>query len=252
MIIGSKLLFIENLPSTNTHATTLLRISRPEEGLVISTNFQPAGRGQGSNTWESEADKNLLISIIVYPTNISPERQFLLSTAISLGICDFLGRYTTDISVKWPNDIYVKNDKIAGILIENSILGNKIEHSVAGIGLNINQELFTGGAPNPVSLKNLTGTDYDTGKCLEELLRDLDGRYKSLITGETDKLETDYSRLLYRKDEWHRYCDDKGEFNGMITGVSPEGLLLIRRENGALERYAFREVDFMPDLRSSL
>ena len=147
MIIGSKLLFFENLPSTNSHAASLLRDNKVSEGAVIYTNYQSAGRGQGGNKWESEENKNLLISIVLFPSMISPADQFLLSMAVSLGICDFLDRYISAISIKWPNDIYVKNDKIAGILIENSIMGDHIENTIAGIGININQEKFMSDAP---------------------------------------------------------------------------------------------------------
>ena len=153
MIIGSNLLFFENLPSTNTHAADLLKKNNLPEGTIVYTNYQSAGRGYSGNRWESEDGKNLLISIVLFPSFIKPEDQFYISMAVSLGICDFLKRYIPDCSIKWPNDIYVNNDKIAGILIESSITGNKIEYTIAGIGLNINQEKFISDAPNPVSLR---------------------------------------------------------------------------------------------------
>ena len=149
MIIGSKLLFFKTLPSTNSFAASMLREQEVQEGTVVYTNYQSAGRGQGGNKWESEENKNLLISIILFPSMINPSDQFLISMAVSLGICDFLDQYTSAISVKWPNDIYVKNDKIAGILIENSIMGDQIEHTIAGIGINLNQTVFEGDVHNP-------------------------------------------------------------------------------------------------------
>ena len=169
MIIGSKLIFLKNLPSTNTYAASLVKEKEVSEGTIIYTNYQSAGRGQGWNKWESEENKNLLISIILFPSMIKPAEQFLLSMAVSLGICDFLDLYTTTISIKWPNDIYVNNDKIAGILIENSIMGDLIEHTIAGIGININQSKFLSDAPNPVSLTNLTGGQFDLSQCLSQL-----------------------------------------------------------------------------------
>ncbi len=161
MIIGSNIYFYDHLTSTNSEAVRLLKESGLPEGAVISAGFQSAGRGQKENKWESEEGKNLLISVILFPINIEPDLQFIISMTISLGICDFLKRHIPASSIKWPNDIYVNNDKIAGVLIENSIMGSSIEYSIAGIGLNINQEKFTGDAPNPVSLKNITGIDYD-------------------------------------------------------------------------------------------
>jgi BirA family biotin operon repressor/biotin-[acetyl-CoA-carboxylase] ligase len=156
MIIGSKLYFFENLPSTNSHAAHLLKNNDLPEGTIIYTNYQSAGQGQIGKRWESEDDKNLLISIVLFPSMINPDDQFYISMIVSLGICDFLRRYIPVCSIKWPNDIYVNNDKIAGILIENSILGNQIENTIAGIGLNVNQDKFYSDAPNPVSLSSLS------------------------------------------------------------------------------------------------
>ncbi|TAL80863.1 MAG: biotin--[acetyl-CoA-carboxylase] ligase, partial [Bacteroidetes bacterium] len=136
MIIGSKLYFFESLPSTNIHAALILKNEKVPEGSIVYTNYQSAGRGQIGNKWESENGKNLLISIILFPSMIIPVNQFFISMTLSLGICDFLKRHIPSCSIKWPNDIYVNNDKIAGILIENSIIDNKIENTIAGIGLN--------------------------------------------------------------------------------------------------------------------
>ena len=124
----------------------LLKKKKLLKGTIVYTNYQSAGQGQSGNKWESEDGKNLLISIVLFPSFIKPADQFHISMTISLGICDFLKRYIPGCSIKWPNDIYVNNDKIAGILIENFILGNKIENTIAGIGLNINQDKFSGDA----------------------------------------------------------------------------------------------------------
>ncbi len=142
MTIGSEFLFFKTLPSTNTRAVYLLKNQELADGTIVYTHFQSAGRGQMENRWESEDGKNLLFSIITFPVMIIPNDQFLISMTISLGICDFLKRYTGFYSIKWPNDIYVGNDKIAGILIENSIMGEQIEHSIVGIGININPSSF--------------------------------------------------------------------------------------------------------------
>ncbi|MCX6329107.1 MAG: biotin--[acetyl-CoA-carboxylase] ligase, partial [Bacteroidia bacterium] len=166
MIIGSILNFYKNLSSTNDQASLLLKTESPPEGTVIYTDSQSAGRGQKDNKWESDEGKNLLISIILYPKSIAPENQFYISMAVSLGICDFIDSFFPGSKIKWPNDIYIKNDKIAGILIENSILGETIENSVAGIGININQEKFSDVVPNPVSIKMVTGNEYDRVICL--------------------------------------------------------------------------------------
>jgi BirA family biotin operon repressor/biotin-[acetyl-CoA-carboxylase] ligase len=246
MIIGSKLLFFENLPSTNSYAASLLREQEVPEGTVVHTNHQSSGRGQGGNKWESEENKNLLISIILFPSMINPTDQFLLSMAVSLGICDFLDMHTSAISIKWPNDIYVKNDKIAGILIENSIMGDQIENTIAGIGINVNQTEFAGDAPNPVSLAGLTGRQYDLNECLLHLTSDLDKRYKFLISGDFDLIRLDYISRLYRYKQWSKFRDVNGLFKGRIINISDTGKLRIEREDRIITEYTFKEIEFIP------
>jgi len=243
MIIGSKLLFFENLPSTNTKAANLLKNNDIREGTIIYTNYQSAGRGQTGNTWESENGKNLLISIILFPAIIKPAEQFLISMALSLGICDFLKRYIPVCTIKWPNDIYVNNDKIAGILIENSIMGNEIEYSIAGIGLNVNQEKFTSGAPNPVSMKIITGKEYDLKSSLSLLASDLDKRYKQVISGNGRLLRNEYESKLYRLNEWAGFRDQNGTFSGRILTVSENGRLQVEKKPGSKKEYYFKEIE---------
>jgi len=251
MIIGSNLVFVENLPSTNSEASLLLKGKEVPEGTVVYTGFQTAGRGQAGNSWHSEKGKNLLVSIILYPRLLRPEEQFLLSMTISLGICDFLDRHTAGVKIKWPNDIYVQDDKIAGILIENSVMENEIESSVAGIGLNINQEKFPQEIRNPVSLKMLTGVDYETETCLRDLLSDIDRRYRFLLYGDRIKIRDEYKSRLYRFNELHVYKAGERSITGRITDVSCSGLLTIREPRGRSHRFSFNEVDFEPRRGSS-
>jgi BirA family transcriptional regulator, biotin operon repressor / biotin---[acetyl-CoA-carboxylase] ligase len=245
MIIGSKLLFFENLPSTNTHATYLLKKKDLPEGTIVYTNYQSAGRGHAGNEWESEDGKNLLISIILFPSFLKPENQFQISMTISLAICDFLLRYIPDCSVKWPNDIYVNNDKIAGMLIESSLTGNQIEYTIAGIGLNINQEKFISNAPNPVSLRLLSGLNYDLHDCLKNLVTDLDKRYKQLIADDSGDLMKEYVSKLFRLNEWHNFRDIDGIFTGKILKVGDFGRIKIERQNGKSSEYSYKEIEFI-------
>lgn len=245
MIIGSNLFFYKNLSSTNNVAIELLKERELPEGSVIYADFQTSGKGQPGNRWESEEGKNLLLSIILYPSSVSPVEQFLLSMTISLGLCDFIDRHYEGSKIKWPNDIYVKNDKIAGILTENSLMEYTIENSVAGIGFNINQEKFPPEIPNPVSLKLLTGQEYDTDTCLKELLSDLDKRYKQLLYGNRDELRGEYINHLYRFNEYHNYRAEEREFKGKIIDISFSGLLSIEEKNGKIREFSFREIDFV-------
>jgi BirA family transcriptional regulator, biotin operon repressor / biotin---[acetyl-CoA-carboxylase] ligase len=245
MIIGSKHFFLKNLPSTNNHAVNLLKNNDLHEGTIIYTNYQSAGRGQTGNRWESEDGKNLLISIVLFPKFIIPADQFLISMTVSLGICDFLRRYTPVCSIKWPNDIYVNNDKIAGILIENSLIGNLIENTIAGIGLNINQEKFLSNAPNPVSLRMITGKNFDLKTCLNQLTSDLDKRYEQLIAGNLTQIKEEYVSQLYRLNEWCNYRDLNGLYTGQIKSVTDYGRLQIENQAGNINEYSFREIDFI-------
>jgi BirA family transcriptional regulator, biotin operon repressor / biotin---[acetyl-CoA-carboxylase] ligase len=245
MIIGSDLLFFENLPSTNSYAAVLLKRESPKEGTIVYTNFQTAGKGYSGNSWESEDGKNLLISIILYPDFINPSEQFSISMAISLGICDFLMRYIPGCSVKWPNDIYIYNDKIAGILIESAIIADKLEYSIAGIGLNINQEKFISPAPNPVSLKQISGKTFDLHISLAQLAEDLDCRYKQLIAGNNVQIRKEYELMLYRLNNWSDFRDINGIFTGRILGIGDYGSLKIETVDSMIREYSFKEVEFI-------
>jgi BirA family biotin operon repressor/biotin-[acetyl-CoA-carboxylase] ligase len=245
MIIGSKLIFRENLPSTNTYISKLLRDESIPEGTVVFTNYQSAGRGQPGNSWESEDGKNLLISLLIFPSMIKPVNQFILSMALSLGICDFLNRHIPACTIKWPNDIYVNNDKIAGILIENSIMGESIEHSIAGIGLNVNQDKFLSNAPNPVSMKLVTGKVFDLTMCLGEFLSDLDRRYKHVISGNSDQIRNEYVSKLYRLNKWREFRDSNGAFEGRIMNVTDTGKLQLEKKSGVRDEYSFKELEFI-------
>jgi len=245
MIIGSRKVYFEKLSSTNTHAAAMLRKGRVLEGTIVYTGYQSAGKGQGGNKWESEKDKNLLLSVILYPTTIRADRQFLISKVISLGVSDFLKTYVYDVTIKWPNDIYVKNEKIAGILIENSIIRNEIDHTIAGIGININQQHFPRHLPNPTSLKILTGKDYDLEQCLNELAAKLDARYKLLLYNRIGRIEEDYKNSLYRFGQFTEFSDNRGIFEGKIISVTDTGRIQIEDRRGRIYEYGFNEVDFL-------
>jgi BirA family transcriptional regulator, biotin operon repressor / biotin---[acetyl-CoA-carboxylase] ligase len=245
MTIGRKYIFIENLPSTNSYAALLLKEKPIEEGTIIHTNFQTAGRGQTGNSWESEEGKNLLFSIILSPSTIRPEDQFIVSKTISLGICDWLLSFTSGVSIKWPNDIYVNNDKIAGTLIESSIIRNELESMIIGIGLNLNQQKFFSNAPNPVSLSIITGKEHDREECLKNIADCLDTRYSQLLAERRNVIDKEYASRLYRSGNWFDYIDSAGQFSGKIISVNKEGRLIIEDRSGKRREYGFKEVEFL-------
>ena len=223
----------------------MIRGERPPEGTVVTASFQDSGRGQAGNSWESEPGSNLLMSVILYPVMVRPAEQFIISQMVSLAVHDLVGMHTTGARIKWPNDIYAGDDKIAGILIENSIMGETLGSTVAGIGLNVNQICFRSGAVNPVSLAGITGRTHDLKAVKEELTAFLDRRYAMIRGDDRLTLIREYHAALYRSGEWHRYTDENGEFEGMIEGVRPDGMLMVRRRDGSAGEYAFKEIDYI-------
>lgn len=232
---------IKETPSTNNYLRELLKTEKPEEGSIIITGIQTAGRGQAGNFWESEPGKNLTFSIIIYPHHIQPNEQFVISQTTALAIKNVLNTYTAGISIKWPNDIYYSDKKIAGILIENSLSENIIEYSIIGIGLNINQEIFTGNAPNPVSLKQITGREFDLDELLEKIQFEFLSIYKKIPS---EKIRKNYLESLYRKKGFYLFKDQQEEFQAEIVTIEPSGLLVLKTKNGSYRKYSFKEVSF--------
>lgn len=221
----------------------MARKEKLPEGFMLYTDFQTAGKGQPGNSWESENGKNLLFSILLYPENIQINKQFILSQLTCLAIKKVLDKYTDNISIKWSNDIYWKEKKICGILIENSLIRDKIGQCIIGIGLNINQEIFTSNAPNPVSLKQITGKEMECDKILFDIRNELIILYKNL---DFEKIQQEYHQNLYRKEGFHPYTDTttKEKFLARIEKVEPDGKLILITENGERKEYYFKEVVF--------
>ena len=206
--------------------------------MVVWADFQTAGRGQGSNRWESERGKNLLFSMLLHPYGVRAHRQFRISMAISLAICKALGQHIGHLSIKWPNDIYWRDGKIGGILIENTLQGNSVKDCIIGIGLNVNQRVFRGDAPNPVSLWQISEQETDC----EQLLHDILEAFQDYL-GKYNKDE--YLSMLYRRKGFHPYSDKDGPFMAELVDVEDSGHLLLRDDDGKERRYAFKEVTFI-------
>ena len=233
---------LEETASTNTY---LRGMTDAPHATVIAARRQSAGRGQRGNTWESEPDANLTFSILVRPVGIPPVRQMAISRAVSLSIVRWLDRYLPDgmeASIKWPNDIYVGDRKICGILIEHVLTAGRIERTIIGVGININQKAFYSDAPNPVSLTQLTGLTYP----LDSMLREVTADIISLVEAEDracgDLTATDYMSRLWRRNGFHPYRDAAGDFTARIADVAPDGTLTLLRPDNTLSRYAFKEV----------
>lgn len=244
--IGKNRLFITHTSSTNTYAMSLLSNSKPlPEGTVIMAEHQSGGRGQLGNTWESEARKNITISIILNPTFLDPGIQFFLSKAVSLGVSDAVNLLAgINTKVKWPNDIYYNNYKLAGILIENLVLGNVIKTSIVGIGLNVNQEMFFSNAPNPVSLKNITGKEYDLIAVLNQVCACIETRYLQLKSGKYNFTDQEYLNRLFQREVYAAYKTKQGLVYGTIMGVTKEGKLQVLL-NQSFEEFDAHDIQFV-------
>ena len=232
MPIGSRIIYRDKVSSTNTLAREILDDDSSCEGTVIFASEQSKGKGQGNNTWLSEAGKNLLVSIITKPVFLKADQQFLISKTISLAIASMLDNYSGSISIKWPNDIYYKDDKIAGILIENSLEGNKIKNSVIGAGININQASFPPGLPNPVSLSMIKKREYDIADVLSDFCRISDDWYSMLKAGQLSYINQVYISRLYRFNRPSFFKTDQGRARGRIKGIDKYGRLKVRWDKG--------------------
>ena len=243
----NQIIKLDTVDSTNKYAQNLLKKGKIDEGTVIVAGIQRAGKGQGENLWESDANKNLTMSIVLRPVFLLPEKQFQLNKIIALAVYDFVKNVLNEqfVKIKWPNDIYFKNRKIAGILIENSILGNSFDNSVVGIGVNVNQIDFKSDAPNPVSLKNISGENYNLDDCLTDLIACIEHRYLLLKSKQENAINSDYLDALYKFQTYSKFKSKNKIFEVKITGVSEFGkLILANRENEKFE-FNFREVEFV-------
>ena len=240
-----QIIHLQEIDSTNNYLHALAHPERLGEGSVVWAEFQTAGRGQIGNSWESAEGENLTFSVVLYPTFLPANRQFLISQITALSVKQTLDRYVDDITVKWPNDIYWKDKKICGMLIENDLMGRNISQSISGIGINVNQEVFHSTAPNPVSLRQITGKQYDIFEILKNIMLRIQSGYELLRNGDTELIAHRYEKALFRKEGMHRYKDADGEFFARIICVEPEGKLILEDDAQRKRGYMFKEVEYL-------
>lgn len=242
----AQIIHIAETSSTNEYIQGILKKEKNDEGLIVWTDFQTAGKGQTGNSWEAEAGKNITMSIVFYPDFVEASSQFILSQFISLALIDVLSNYVNEgLSIKWPNDIYVHDKKIAGILIENVILGRHIDRCIAGIGININQEHFLSDAPNPTSLYQICKKEYLLEEIISQLQQKLFGRYIQICNSEYEQINSDYKKWLYRKNGYHSFFANGETFEAKIKNIRQTGHLLLENINGKEIEFAFKEVQFI-------
>ncbi len=239
---------LNSVDSTNTYLQEYLHREKVEEGFVVSAIEQTAGRGHGRNSWESDPGKNLTFSLLLRPFFIPPENQFLLTQIISLAMVDLLLEILPKkkVTIKWPNDIYIGNKKVAGILIQNFIKGATIDYTIAGIGLNVNQEIFLSDALNPVSLIHFTQKPLVLADVLDRLLMQIKKVYEqSGSVTVREEINKKYLSHLFRYQEMAAFKEKGVRFQASISGIGKFGQLILLHENGEEKSYSFKEVEFV-------
>ena len=254
-----KLIELGETASTNTFLSNY-QMRQPIDMVVVTAEYQSAGRGQAGNTWESARGCNLLFSIQISPQWLPATNLFSLSEMIALSLRDTVEEILTaethetgrtvrphEVTVKWPNVIYVDDKKVAGILIETELQGQIIKRAIIGVGLNINQPHFESDAPNPVSLFQLTGKTLERSFLLASVLGYFNHYYTKSQNGELDALHSAYRQALYRGSAgtFWPFQDVQGEFMARIVDVKPDGHLILEDQSGRLRSYAFKEVAFI-------
>lgn len=239
---------LQTVHSTNSFLRELNGGDASFDMELATTEFQTAGRGQKGNSWESEKSKNLLFSILLHPVYVQPSKQFCISEAIALAVVKSLKEIVADelvakdFSVKWPNDIYWKNKKIAGILIENELFGSTIRDCIVGVGININQQNFISDAPNPVSLYNILGVNTNVEELLDTIIKQFVANVSMIENGQTALLHNEYMDSLFRRKGIYPYRDADSEFMATIKDVREDGRLILTDSDDKERIYEFKEV----------
>ncbi|MGV3502177.1 MAG: biotin--[acetyl-CoA-carboxylase] ligase [Adhaeribacter sp.] len=247
LFTGHQLVFLSQCDSTNRLAQELVIKNKATEGCVVLTDCQTQGKGQRGNTWEAQPHQNITLSVVLQPNFLPLAQQFYLSICTSLAVLDlvrtFLPHQAADLKVKWPNDLYYGNKKLGGILIENTLRGQFIQHAIVGIGLNVNQVSFA--HPQAVSFRQITGETYPLDRVAEGLLEKLEARYLELRQGKQDSLKVSYLQHLYRYQEDHDFLVDGQTRTGRILGVDGLGRLSLQLDD-QIRYFDLKELSFLP------
>jgi BirA family biotin operon repressor/biotin-[acetyl-CoA-carboxylase] ligase len=240
--IGQPFIELNEVDSTNMYAMEQIQANMAGHGTAFFAHHQTAGKGQRGKTWIASKDAHIALSVVTDMSFLLPSEQFQLSVAAALAVYDFFSKYAGDeTAIKWPNDLYWRDRKAGGILIENSIKGTRWESAVIGIGININQPSFPPELKNPVSLKQITGKNFDPVALAKELCSCLENRYQDLVNRRFAHMLIDYNELLYKRRQKVRLKKNNAVFNCVIEGVSASGELQV---SGGLG-FQFGEVEWL-------
>lgn len=244
--IGQPFFELCEVDSTNNYAMRQVQAQMAVHGATWIAGYQNAGKGQRGKAWNGEPGQNIMMSSVLEPAFLNIDNQFLLNITVALACFDFFNKYAINkTSIKWPNDIYWKDRKAGGVLIENLLQGKEWKFSVAGIGININQTLFPADLPNPVSLKQITGKSFDVIDLAKELCECLNRRWYELNAEKYEQLLQEYSTRLYKSGETVTFRRNNKVFSAVVTGVNKHGELLIN--TGKQSVLAYGSVDWVMD-----
>jgi BirA family biotin operon repressor/biotin-[acetyl-CoA-carboxylase] ligase len=241
MQIGRKIIRLESVDSTNNYIANLLKEGILEDGTVILADEQFAGKGQRNAEWLTKPGENLTFSFFLSNVNLSVQNQYFLTCTVSISLVHLLNKFGLDAKIKWPNDIYVNNKKIAGVLIENQLSSSEIKNSIIGIGLNINQREFDG--LNATSVLLETEARKTPMEVLYSFIEIFNSSWKDFSVRILPKVKSEYISNLFQLNELKNYEDSKGEFEGIIRNVLDSGHLVIER-NGEAQQYDLKEIAF--------
>jgi BirA family transcriptional regulator, biotin operon repressor / biotin---[acetyl-CoA-carboxylase] ligase len=242
--IGSPFIELQSVDSTNNYALTQVHAGLARHGSCFFAHEQTAGKGQRGKVWTAERDSSIITSIVIDPSPLTLVNQFHLSACVAVSACECLEKYTGDeVRVKWPNDVYWQDRKAGGILIENVIGDQTWGWAVIGIGINVNQERFSQGLTNPVSIKQITGKSFDPLSIAKELYSILNKNWNELSSNGFNKIYSSYQQRLYKKDQQVRFKKDNRSFQGIVKNVSPSGLLVV--QHAIEEEFRMGELEWM-------
>jgi BirA family transcriptional regulator, biotin operon repressor / biotin---[acetyl-CoA-carboxylase] ligase len=247
-ITGTHIIRLVETDSTHDYLVELLKTDHTiESGTLIATGYQKKGRGFGDHTWESESGKNLLFSMYYKPYALHSQHQFYLNMAVALGVQSFIQSMVQhqDIAVKWPNDLYINDKKAGGLLLQHTVSGFTILHSIIGIGLNINQLRFLSNAPNPVSLRHYMENDLDLNECLDGLCRQLDRHLYMLEQREFQAIKSRYLSVLYAREVLRKYKHGEELIEARIKDISDYGSLILEKADGMKIECDMHEIQFI-------
>ncbi len=245
--IGKHRIHYPETDSTNLASWRLIKQKALPEGTLISAGFQTHGKGQGAARWESGPGQNLLFSVILYPRFLPPSRQFWLNMAFSVALVETLTHLSgrKGFLIKWPNDLLFDQDKVAGMLIENSIMLDRIESCVAGLGINVNQVRFSSQAPHARSLRQITGKEFSLDHLLDPLCLSMTTWYGKLKDNRLADIRSAYENTLWGLGAWRKFKHAGNVFEGRVHGVNDFGQLLLENRHASVQSYDLKELSFV-------